>query len=41
MKARAAEGKDGAKDEELDAEAVKQEREREWHKKREDVWMRI
>ena len=41
MKARAASGKDGAKDEEADALEHQRMREREWHRTREDVWMRI
>jgi hypothetical protein len=41
MKVRANEGRDGAKDEAMDADGVKKEKEREWRQNREDVWMRI
>ena len=41
MKARAQAGRDGGADERLDAEQVEEERKREVHRIREDVWMRI
>ncbi|ORX38329.1 hypothetical protein BD324DRAFT_620453 [Kockovaella imperatae] len=40
MKARAAEGQDGAKDEESDAVENQRQSERAWQRRREDVWMR-
>lgn len=40
FKSRAAAGRDGAKDEEMDAETVKARREAEIKRVRQDVWMR-